>query len=489
MKQRWVIVATVMICVFGFGFNVAPVYAGIDFEPDGLESPPTVVAETPGAVDPLEIGIETAVAIALRNNLGLRSDLIDLEIARRSLDRRFNVLIPEISGSATLARPHVEPESPFADFVDLLEPFGAGPVDLEDPARWRLQPELRASLTFTTRMLYGIRGAQLAYRAGVLEIDDARKQLDRDVRQSFYELLLLQENLTITDRRIENAQEQYEDAQANFEAGLIDEFTLLQAQVALENLRPQRRQQQLALETGLLAFVQSLGLARGTEIRLVGSISAADTGLPPEDFVLGFVGGNPGLRQAQQALELLENQLSLDRSARHPTFTLSYTEQPELAGDPLSADPLDIDNWSRGGQFAITLRVPLDPQLPQSQARMQIDNRRSERAQAELEIQEAREQVELRITQLLRGLAASLEQLATLALNLELAERAYELAVEAHAAGLREFSEVRDAEVELEEARVAVLEEQYEYLSNLLDLEYQLDISLDEIRERYDEND
>jgi len=471
-----------MVAVFG-GYGVAALHA--DEAPTAGAVGQEIVAETPDAAAPVEITIESAVAIALRNNLGLRSELIELEIARRNLAGRYNVFIPELSAGATLARPHVAPE------IDELteaqaQTFG---VELEDPPRWALRPELQAQLTFTTSMLHRIRGTQVAYRAGLLEIEDARKQLERDVRQSFYELLLLQENLTITDRRIANAAEQYEDAEANYEAGLIDEFSLLQAQVALENLRPQRRRQQLALDTGLLAFVQSLGLARGTEVRLVGSISAADDELPPEEYVLGFVGGNPGLRQAEQSLRLLENQLELERSARHPTLTLSYAENPELAGDPLSADPFEIDNWSRGGQFALSLRVPLDPHFPRSEARTRIDNRRSERAQAELEIQEAREQVELRITQLLRSLGASIEQLETLALNFELAERAYELALESYEAGLREFSDVRDAEVELEEARVAVLEEQYEYLSNLLELEYQLDISLDEIRERYDEND
>ncbi len=471
-----------MVAVFG-GYGVAALHA--DEAPTAGAVGQEIVAETPDAAAPVEITIESAVAIALRNNLGLRSELIELEIARRNLAGRYNVFIPELSAGATLARPHVAPE------IDELteaqaQTFG---VELEDPPRWALRPELQAQLTFTTSMLHRIRGTQVAYRAGLLEIEDARKQLERDVRQSFYELLLLQENLTITDRRIANAAEQYEDAEANYEAGLIDEFSLLQAQVALENLRPQRRRQQLALDTGLLAFVQSLGLARGTELRLVGSISAADDELPPEEYVLGFVGGNPGLRQAEQSLRLLENQLELERSARHPTLTLSYAENPELAGDPLSADPFDLDNWSRGGQFALSLRVPLDPHFPRSEARTRIDNRRSERAQAELEIQEAREQVELRITQLLRSLGASIEQLETLALNFELADRAYELALESYDAGLREFSDVRDAEVELEEARVAVLEEQYEYLSNLLELEYQLDISLDEIRERYDEND
>ena len=481
MRRCGLLVLAAFLQVFGIAAAPRLLYS---LEERELEY--EVATETPGAVDPVVIDIETAVAIALRNNLGLRIERIDLEIARRNLDRRFNVFIPEVSGGSTLARPHVEPEDPFAV---LAEELGASPNGVDDPARWQLRPELQASLTFTTRMLYGVRGAQMAYRAGVLDIEDARRRLERDVRRSFYELLLLQENLTITERRIENAVQHYEDAQANFEAGLIDEFTLLQAQVALENLRPRRRQQQLALETGLLAFVQSLGLARRTELRLVGSISAAETDLPPEEFVLGFLGGNPGLRRAEQGLLLLENQLSLDRSARHPTLTLSYAEQPVLAGDPWSADPLEIDNWSRGGQFAITLRVPLDSQLARSAARTRIENRRSEHRQAELEIREAREQVELRIAQLSRSLIASVEQLETLALNFELAQRAHELALEAYEAGLREFSDVRDTEVDLEEARVAVLEEQYEYLSNLLELEYQLGISLDEIREQYHEYD
>jgi outer membrane protein TolC len=61
-------------------------------------------------------------------------------------------------------------------------------------------------------------------------------------------------------------------------------------------------------------------------------------------------------------------------------------------------------------------------------------------------------------------------------LTVELAERTYRLTEEAYQAGLSEFLEVQNAELELRRARIGVLEQNYNYIKGLIDLEYAIGV-------------
>jgi len=65
-----------------------------------------------------------------------------------------------------------------------------------------------------------------------------------------------------------------------------------------------------------------------------------------------------------------------------------------------------------------------------------------------------------------------------------LAERAYELALEAYNVGSRELLEVRNAEQDLQDARLQLLQEKSAYTAALLDLEYALNTTVEELGDR-----
>jgi outer membrane protein TolC len=69
-------------------------------------------------------------------------------------------------------------------------------------------------------------------------------------------------------------------------------------------------------------------------------------------------------------------------------------------------------------------------------------------------------------------LKKSMESISTLELNVRLAERAFELAESAYNAGNRDLLDVQNAELELQKAKLKVLEEKTTYISGILDLEY-----------------
>jgi outer membrane protein TolC len=57
-----------------------------------------------------------------------------------------------------------------------------------------------------------------------------------------------------------------------------------------------------------------------------------------------------------------------------------------------------------------------------------------------------------------------------------LAERAYGLSEQAFRAGLQDLLQVQNAELELKQAKVSALEQQFNYLNGLLDLEYSIGV-------------
>jgi outer membrane protein TolC len=60
--------------------------------------------------------------------------------------------------------------------------------------------------------------------------------------------------------------------------------------------------------------------------------------------------------------------------------------------------------------------------------------------------------------------------------TITLAEQSYNLTLQAYQAGLQDFFQVQSAEQSLRQARVQMLEQQFNYLNGLIDLEYAIGV-------------
>ena len=103
--------------------------------------------------------------------------------------------------------------------------------------------------------------------------------------------------------------------------------------------------------------------------------------------------------------------------------------------------------------------------------------------QNDLNMQQALRGAEIGVRGLLLQIRTSQQSLVALEQNVELARRAYELAEVGYNNGLRDLLEVQTAELDLRNAELNLLKEQKNVMDSLLDLEYELNASLDDIRE------
>ncbi|MCF7914854.1 MAG: TolC family protein, partial [Spirochaetaceae bacterium] len=136
----------------------------------------------------LELTVDRAVEIAMDNNLQLKSSAIDTRIKERKADYAWNRFVPSVQASGTLGRMN---EAQQQMEFDPLAPTG---IVMTEAPQWSVSAGLDLSLTLNMAMFNGIRATQLDYQAGRISLEQARQRVARDVKKSFYNLLLMQEN-------------------------------------------------------------------------------------------------------------------------------------------------------------------------------------------------------------------------------------------------------------------------------------------------------
>ena len=421
------------------------------------------------------LGVDEAAELALRNNLDLARERLNMEIKQRDRDTAWNVFVPQISAGGTWTLLNEPISGP------TFTSTGAGP---SDGTASTLGFNINAQLTLTAQVIGGLAFRRRDYESGQISLRQARENLERDVRRAYYNLQLIDESIAIAEEAVGLAQERYERAQINFDNGLVDEFTLLSAQVAFETSRPNVDDLQIQLDGLLRQFNLLIGLDIDTELVLTSPIAIEPFRLDVERLVSELLPASTQLQALHTASVLAQVQIDTTIQSFLPTLTFGYQWQPSFLGDPLN-DPLfaDIDNdWQLSGGLSVTLSQRIDPFLPASQTWTNLENQRVQLRQTELRLQSASQSSEIQLRTLTDTLEKIRLTLDARDLNTQVAQRAFDLAQESYNAGVRDLIDVREAERNLQSARFDALRERFNYISTLLDLRNLLGIETEELQ-------
>jgi outer membrane protein TolC len=468
--------------------SAAPYDAPADTQAEWAVSVPPNLGPAPdgafrgaaATTSPVVIDVERAVELALANNVGLASGRIDAAARKRKVDTAWNVFLPTVDVSGTFARPNT------ANSVSGFLPFGGtapGVYDdviyfSQDLPRWALTTSLSAQLALNLGLFEGMRNLKLDYEAGLITYAQAKTRLERDVRKAYYSILLLQDNISIMEETLAAAEKRARQADANYRAGQVPELSMLQARVAAENLKPAVAEMRNGLRSSLAAFAMNLGFPRGVELSLEGFGQPDFIDLEVDAMLPGALARRLDVQGLVKSMESLESARKLMFFQLYtPTLALGLNFDPTFQGDPWKDSWFMDDGWKQGsGMFRATLTYRLNGLLPFSGE-----------AQGLVDMDENIEKLRMALAQTVRGMETEIDSIvlqldkssgsiATLALNVQLAERAYRLSEESYRAGGQDILEVQSAELELRKARNEVLKEKFNYMTGLLDLEYALGV-------------
>jgi outer membrane protein TolC len=442
---------------------------------------------------------EEAVNLALQNNLGLESSRTSLETRRRASDLSWNQFIPTITVAGILNRDNEQgaisgmiplDEIPLNPLFGTMLPsnvpnfYGVIPFSVDAP-QWRIIGNLQASITISVAMFENMRRLRLDYEIGLLSYEKAKTQLERDVRKAYHNMLLLQENIALLRGSFTNMERQVQIAQANFNAGLVPELTLLQARVARENMRPAIEQAENGLRILMAQYAMFLGLPYDTQFELIPVAEGLNfIPLDVTEMITQAAYGKPDILELRQTILMLDSARRMQINTFYPSLTLSWSSNQIFMGDPWKDSWFNGDLWTDRGALSITLGVRLHSLIPFSNDSQAVRNIENQITAANIGLAQMIRGTEIEIYNIVLALERTRTNTNALQQTVNLAEQAFRLTEQAYRAGLQDYFQVQNAEQSLRQARVQLLEQQFTYLNGLIDLEYSIGVPFGTLSKR-----
>ena len=419
--------------------------------------------------------VEEAVNYAKENSRSLKSANIDLQIKKRAKNFSWNVLVPSVQATGTMSRSN-EVTNTMDAIMSAINPMYK-PAEIEPSDHWKVVGGLTASLNLSVALIDGIRASFANYEAGLITWEQTYKETELNIRKMFYALLLQQESLNLQKTTLANAKNRFEQAKINFRNGLIPELSLLQTEVTYENQKPAIVKQEQALKEQLDTFAFLLGIPQGTEISLSGEITPDFVELNPQELYQKYMENNLEIALFKKNLEMMKiNYSAQNLQIYTPAVSLSYGWQPVLS--VITADWGDKDNWFDNGSFSVTLAWNLTNMLPFSSASLKVQDLKNNIEQMNLNLINLEENAKMKINNLVNVLNQSRAAIESSNRNISLAQKSYDMTSIAYRNGTTELLDVREAETQLNQAKLALASEKFNYLSGLLDLEFAINSKL-----------
>lgn len=445
----------------------------------------------------LILTVEDATDFAIKNSRTLKVSAIDVEIAKLKKDNAWNVFVPSLQITGTMSRSNEVTDTTAAMKQAMEEALsgilggmgggmpgmggGAGSGSTSEPSEppesqhWKAVGNVSLSWNFSFALLEAYKTTISSYEAGLISYEQSVKQTERDVQKLFYGMLLMQENLKLQQEMLENAKMRMEQAAISYKNGQVPELSYLQAQVAYENKRPAVLEMEQSVAQQFNTFGFLLGLPYGTEIELVGSIEPKFVEVEASALVDRYLTNRLDVQSLYKNMELVSHGIKATKLQTYtPALALSWGYQPVVMDITKNWFEDSMDN----GSFSITLAWNLTNMLPFSSNMVSLKETQLNLKKLELSVGTILQNGEMEINSLVDKLKKCESSIKAMEYNVELAEKAYNMTYEAYKVGVTELLDVKDAESQLSQAKLGLMNEKYTYLTTLLDLEYAINAKL-----------
>ena len=442
----------------------------------------------------LTLTVDQAVELAKENSKTLKAAEIDLAMKKRASANSWNVFLPSVTASMTAVRTtdidssltQMNNMGQFAEAINALsaavkkEPFISTytPAADKEKYHWALAGNISVTLNLSAAYIGQIRAAKADYEGGKITWEQSQKQTLMGIKKLFYTLLLQQESLEVKKATLENARQRAAQAEANYKNGLIPELRLLNAQVTYENQKPEVESAEQALAQAMDNFAFLIGLPVGTKIQLEGSIEPTYVKVNSDELLERYAENSLDYQALKSKIDSLKfNLCALNLKSYTPALSLAYNYQPTKTFFS------DDSKWPDQGKLAITLAWNLTDMLPFSANRQQAKTVQDNLEKLELNMENLKENQKVQVKKAVDTLNQARGQIDSMGRNITLAQRAYNSSARSYRNGATELLDLRDSESQLNQAKLGQLNQKFNYISALMDLEYMLNTDLSSYKE------
>ncbi|MFW6199396.1 MAG: TolC family protein [Gemmatimonadota bacterium] len=438
------------------------------------------------AQDVRQIGLQEALELVLDRNRDIVVARTGLVEAEERVSEAWSAVYPSVSFSGGYTR-NISPQVSFlpAEFFPGSGDGGDEFVAVQFGAdnTWQSNVSLEQPLFRAGAFI----GVSAAGRYEELQEEVLRGSVQTtvtEVRIAYYDLLLAQEEVRLTENSLARVRASLEETRALNEAGLASDYDVLRLEVELANLEPQLRtarnrvartrrdlalqldmeeSENLAVEGSLAELNLDTVSANSPENRQILTLTGVEIGesLDTAALVDRARSGRTDVLQAEATADLRQAELRVQQMEYLPEISLvgNYSIQAQQNGDP--------DFFGTGNTRAYSRSVGLQVSVPVFtgfQRDAAIDQRRAVLRGARVQAQVARDRARNQVLGFLDDVGEARIRADAQGLAVRQARRGYEIAEAEYTEGIAGRLQLTDAEVALRQSEFNYAQAVFDYL-------------------------
>lgn len=396
---------------------------------------------------PLQLTLDQALEIALSESNTIKIADMTVEKSGYAKKGSYASLYPNISASGSYQRTLLKQV--------MVMDMGGNPMEIKVGRDNNISAAASASMPLINAQLWeSLKLSGMDVEMAVEQARSSKISLIKQVKQSFYAVLLAKESLNVMTQVYDNAQKNYEKTEQRALVGKASEVDRLRAQVTLMNAEPNVSSAENAVLLATWQLKAVMGIDLETEVEVVGKISDYTDYMLAPYVVKDDLSGNSSLAQLELQGRMLESTIRMQKKQYIPTLAASINYNYSAMGD-------ETLSWFPSSTAALSLSIPIFDGFAKHNNIMQ-----SKKTKDMLDLQREDTERNLRI-----GIRNYNDQMALCIKNyqaanatVEIAQKSYEITEKMYEVGKATLVELNDAQLALEQAQLTQAQAVYNFM-------------------------
>ena len=399
------------------------------------------------AQEPLQLTLDQALEIALSESNTIKIADMTVEKTGYAQKGSYAALYPNVSASGTYQRT-------LKKQVMVMD-MGGQPMEIKVGRDNNITTSASASMPLVNAQLW--ESLKLSGMDVELAVEQARSSkigLIKQVKQSFYAVLLAQKSYDVVSEVYDNAQKNYEKTEQRFNVGKASEVERLRAQVTMMNAEPNVSS---AENTVLLATWQLkavMGIDLGTDIKVVGDLNDYINEMLSPYVSEDDLSSNSTLLQLDIQNRMLESTIKMQKKSYLPTLAASINYNYSAMGD-------DKLSWFPSSTAALSLNIPV---FDGFQKRFNIKQSKVSKNMLELQREDTERNLRIAIRNYNDQMALCIKNYQAANATVEIAQKSYDISEKMYEVGKATLVELNDAQVALMQAQLTQAQAVYNFM-------------------------
>lgn len=420
--------------------------------------------------------LDEAIKAAIKNNNNVAIAELNVQKSEAAVSEAFGYALPSLDLTANFAHMIEKPKTAFPDFEALLtnatykilfdenvlpedeNKYNSLASKLQSFAQTNsFEAKLQATqILFNSAVFRGIGASQIYLNLSKVQLEAVNASTILDVKKAFYGVLLSKELLEIMKSSLINAEENLANIKALHAQGLTSDFDALQVEVQVENIKPAVRELENVLVNAQNGLKILIGVEQNDSLDVTGEFKYEDEILPSDIDAADFaIKNNYDLNSLRIKKNVDEEFINIERSDYWPT--ISAFANYSYAG---SSDKWNFQTYN-SSIVGLTLSLNL---FKGRRAVNRIEQAQISTMQTEKQISLTEDFISSQVTGKLLDLQKVKSQIAALKRNVQLAQKAFDIANVRYKEGSGTQLEIKNADVELRSAKTNLVKSVHDYI-------------------------